>query len=409
MCKLKLLMSLAILFLELFATNVFGDANQDPIATFEGGYLYKMGNIKAVSLYGSYHDMGREYGQLLHNDLRNFYNEIIKLTVYERKIPISTLNQIANDLFQKYPQRFKEILYGMSETSGLSLKQHLIINAFEYYIYDSAFSKEALNATKNKCSAIASWGNYTKDGAMLFGRNYDFGIDITRFKKFITITAFNPVGSGNSVALVTFAGTLNATTDVNNKGIFLELNSASNSASNLHFYNRIPAPINLFAIMTDASDLSQINAEFNSINSDSSFVINVADQNTAYSYEWPPLGVKKIETKTPGLLVSTNNFTDPTWGTYKPDDDTDLTLTRRSNLIKLANRHAGKIDITVMQDILDTPIDQGGSTFYVMDKHEIYTGFQTIAANENSTIWIKIPNFQNWVSIDLHTLFNPRV
>jgi hypothetical protein len=192
---------------------------------------------------------------------------------------------------------------------------------------------------------------------------------------------------------------------VNNKGLFLELNSGANSASNLKFYNRISAPIELFAMMTDASSLAQIDNEFNTTNASASFIINVADQNSAYSYEWPPFGVKRVGNKAAGILVSTNNFVDPSWGTYKSDDNSDLTLTRRNNLLKLANLYKGKIDVKIMQSILDTPIEHGGATSYTIKNDELYTGFQVIAANNNSAIWLKIPGFQDWTLVDLHELF----
>jgi hypothetical protein len=369
--------------------------------TFENGVLFKVQNIHVVRLCGSYHQMGREYGALLHDQLAKFYDEIIKLVVNERKIPMTTVNKIAEDLFQRYPERFKEVLYGMSETSGLSLQQHLIINAFEYYIYTSAFDKFATS----KCSAIAAWGAFTEKGDLIFGRNYDFDIDISRFKKFLVVAAFNPEGSGNSVAIVTFAGTLNATTDINNKKIFLELNSAGNMVNGLHYYDRIPAPIELFAIMTDSSDLSQIDRQFHTINSDSSFIVNVSDPSVAYSYEWPPLGVKRVGAIDDGLLVVTNNFLDQSWSTYDSHDNADLTLTRRRNLIDLAEQYKGKINIKIMQHILDMGIKQNGATFYDIKNEGLYTGFQVLVSDQNSILWVKVPGVQDWVPINLSILF----
>jgi len=96
---------------------------------------------------------------------------------------------------------------------------------------------------------------------------------------------------------------------------------------------------------------------------------------------------------------------EPSWGTYNPLNDSDPILTRRNNLVKLAKKYKWRIDIKIMQNILDTSIKQGGTTSYSIKNDNLYTGFQIIITNKNSTLWVKIPDFQNWTSIDLNVLF----
>ncbi len=62
------------------------------------------------------------------------------------------LNTIAWALFDRYPQRYKEILYGMAETSDLGLDKVLLVNALEWFpkinklSYEEMFRHSGLGA-----------------------------------------------------------------------------------------------------------------------------------------------------------------------------------------------------------------------------------------------------------------------
>jgi hypothetical protein len=65
--------------------------------------------------------MGRQYGALAKDDLQAMHTTIGKVFLNNEKIKMTQedLNTIARAVFDRYPQRYKEILYGMAETSGL--------------------------------------------------------------------------------------------------------------------------------------------------------------------------------------------------------------------------------------------------------------------------------------------------
>lgn len=371
------------------------------IAADGKGSLYRDGKIDLLDLHGSYREMGEQYGRLERKKLHNFYQDITLFFIIKNKVPASSLNQIAETIFATYPYRFKEIFYGLSKTSGLTLHQLLIINAFEYYMFNDQLN--GIGAASTKCSAIAVWPPYTKNGTLLFGRNYDFVTDITRFKKYLTITVFHPQDAGHATAIVTFVGTLNATTEINSKKLFLELNSGGGS-THARVYNRISTPIELLAMLIDSDNLRQLDEELHTINTNTAFIINIADPQHAISYEWSIATVKKVEDKTSGLLVSTNHFVDPSWYTTAQESDHYLTLTRRKNLLALAKQFKGQIDLAQMKAILDTPIQQGGATSYQAGKGTVDTAFQVIAIPKSDTLWIKIPAYQNWTKINLSGL-----
>jgi len=47
------------------------------INRIDNAALYKSGKINIVSLYGNYHEMGKQYGFLLKVQLKSFYKDII--------------------------------------------------------------------------------------------------------------------------------------------------------------------------------------------------------------------------------------------------------------------------------------------------------------------------------------------
>ncbi len=372
---------------------------------YQKAELYKAGSINIINLEGTYRQMGRQYGALVGGYLKNFHRDILKLFIEERGHSLDRVNQYARDLFSTYPWRFKEIIHGMAETSGLNLEDHLVINAFEHYLFNPAFAHD--NGTVG-CSAIATWGSCTKNRKLIFGRNYDFGHDVALFKKYLTVAVFNPLESAIPVAIVTFCGTLNATTVMNSKGLFLELNNGGKSAGFLTFKNRISAPIELFALMLDSSTMNQLDAQMHTVNTGSAFIINIADSNYAQSYEWAPFGIKKIPVSQKGYLVSTNHFIGE-WDTEAPDDNFYLTVTRRKNLLMLAEKNYGRFNPDVMKSVLATPIEKGGATSYNADKWggkiKPYTAYQVIALPHEKSMMIRIPSCQEWVTVDLKKFF----
>ncbi len=370
-----------------------------PIKKYGDAYLYKFQKIKVLYLRGNYRQMGQQYGKLLGNDIKLFYDEITDYMKVNYNIQRKTLQKIAKSLFESYPERFKQLFYGIRDSSGLPLDNLLIVNAFEHYIFDPSLTKES----RQGCSAIAAWGQYSKNNEVIFGRNYDFGQNIKRFNKFLTITIFNPVGSGNQVALLTYLGTLNATTAFNNKKLFLELNNGGPSIPGLFLVNRISSPIELFSMMIDSSTLKQLDKELHTIKSNYSFLINIANSKIAYSYEWAPFGVKKRSGASDGLLAATNHFV-LAWG-LKLKGDPFSTIKRRKNLLKMGNEYKGKFNIGIMEKILKTPINKGGATSYSV-KNGFFTGYQVITKPGSQELWLRIPDYQNWVKINLQRLYN---
>lgn len=138
-----------------------------PIMTFEGGKLYRTGSLNVVELHGSYREMGRQYGALQKKELNEIYGNISADFDKNPEFTYDVMLQDARSNFRFYPQRYKEIVYGMAETSGLGLDKQLIVNDLEAYV----------NLKEGQCSGVAAWGNYTSGSPLVFGRNYDMGAE----------------------------------------------------------------------------------------------------------------------------------------------------------------------------------------------------------------------------------------
>lgn len=363
----------------------------EPDASFEKGSLHRFGNINVLNLQGSFQQMGRQYGHLMAAELQSLYQRsIIDHFMKARGLSKESMQQASEELFEFYPQRFKDILIGMSETSGLGLEKQIMLNAIELF------------GVMSGCSAIFAWDGYTGNKPLIAGRNYDWFEAYADFARSLTVTALNP-NSGIPAAFVTFAGVIYATTGINSRGLFLELNNGMPSGGGLMHQNRVHAVSNLLAFLLDYQNMKQLDAAMNTTRSNFSFIINAADKNSAWCYEWPPFDIRRRSGDDPGLLVSTNHFADPSWDLLLQEDTGFESVLRRKNLLKLGKESKGKIDLKTMKAILDAPMEKGGATW--PDQGMIRTVYQVIAIPEKLELWIKLPGIQDWTRIGLKGLF----
>ncbi|MEN6623382.1 MAG: C45 family peptidase [Smithella sp.] len=375
----------------LYTQPVFASKELKFIAAFEDGRLYRSGKINVLVLHGSYHQMGRQYGRLLGKELKALYkNALVDYFQKQKGLSADSMKKKAKSLYHLYPQRFKDIINGMAETSGLSLDQQIMLNSLESY------------GSMSGCSGIIVWGPFTKDHSLIAGRNYDWFDKYTEFAQNLTLTVFNP-DSGIPNAIITFAGVIYATTGMNESGIFLELNNGLPSGGTLSYSNRIPAIVNLMACLSDYRSMDQVDAFFNTTRTNFSFIINTADKSRAISYEWAPFEHRQRKADMEGLLVATNHFTDPSWGIILRDNAGFETVRRQENLLTLGDKNKGEIDLKKMQEILDKPMDEGGATW--PSRGHIRTVYQIIAVPESLQIRLKVPGYQDWTDVDLKELF----
>lgn len=384
---IKWIFFLSLLLVLLLTSPVLSsspDETLKPVHTFEGGELYQIQELPVLKLYGTYHEMGRQEGHLLKDNLWRYYKTSVTENLLKNKTTdISPVFQETNPYFQKYPKRFQEIIKGMSETSGLSLEQLIVLSQ--------------VPIISSMCSGFASFGPYSSDNSMIFGRNADFFSQSPDYSNEIVVLFYNPTDGSNSVATVARPAQIEIATGLNSDGIFYEWNDGSPSGGTLFYPGRRPF---ISEWLFDYSSLDSLDTAIASTLTNWPAIVNVANSTTAYSYEWATFDQKKRSPDKDGLLVATNHFILPEWGIAGPYGDPYYTVTRRENLLQLGEKYKGRINSDIMQEILDTDLDHGGAT-------GPFTRQQIIVKPETKEIWVKIPHYSDWTYIPGDVFFVP--
>ena len=98
-----------------------------------------------------------------------------------------------------------------------------------------------------------------------------------------------------------------------------------------------------------------------------------------------------------GFKASKNNVSvvNPDWQFTTPSDAACWKgITRRNNLIKLCEASKGTIDYQKMQQIIETPLNDGGA----MNGNTVY---QMVVTPETLTLWLRVIGGTDWLRIEL--------
>ena len=348
---------------------------------------FKVGPVSVVDLHGTWYEMGRQFGDLMKDELHDIY-DFLQTIIAANQGNSDKTDSIVEQQKTQTPYRICEFMKGAAETSGLTYDQIHMINAVERI------------GGLPHCSVAMAWGDYT-DGSLVIGRNYDYADYFSQIADDVAVTVYHPADGALATATIGYVGEIYAVNAINEAGIFLELNNGKPSANIKSPNYRFTGTTMLFDIMFDADDLNDIDLFFNTTNSSSSSIINVADSQKGVSYEWCPIDVKHGESENPeGLLVSTNYFLNPEWDFPVPSDaDSWNAISRRENLLKLIEAKKGSVDVSVMQDIIATPFEDGGAMLDL-------TVYQLIVVPETFELWIRVIDAEDdaWFSVDLLSL-----
>lgn len=102
------------------------------------------------------------------------------------------------------------------------------------------------------CSSFASWGNHTKDGKLLIGRNFDFyaGDDFAKNK----IIAFIEPEEGHKFMSVTWGGMIGVVSGMNDQGLTVTINAGK---SKFPFVAKTPVSLVTREILQYASTIEE--------------------------------------------------------------------------------------------------------------------------------------------------------
>jgi hypothetical protein len=371
------------------------------ISSFEGGNLYSAGKFPVLELSGTYRQMGRQYGHLMAEPMKEMYNEVISQYAKNGLVCSDiSLTDFSLQLFRLYPRRFQEIAYGMAESSGLNLNQIAVLN--EFFDYCLKCHVQPASGNSGNCSEISVWGKYTKGGALVMGRNFDYPAFYRVFNKYITIVAYNPADAANSAAVITYPGQIGSIQAFNSRGLVLENNDGSSSNDpERYFGKRIPFMVKDLGAMFDHSTYEGLDAALTTSRMHYPLVYNIGYPGGAANYEMTTFDVKRRQGQD-GLLIGTNHFIHPGWNLPPLTNQEGIkdSKIRYDNLQTMAQKYKGEINAAKMMELLDIPMDKGGAT--PTDK-SIY---QFVAMPADLKIWVKALTYSEWMEVDLKLILH---
>jgi len=369
-----------------------------PVRVFEGGTAYRTSEdcYWVLRLSGSWRQMGRQYGGLVRDELRQFYAEITA-DVEERGIDICEQLENAKFWASVFSPDLNELMKGIAESSGLGEDEVLILNAGMSNLSYAILQGEAPSA----CSGLAVWGRYTPDGALVFGRNWDIDrAAMERYMKYLSVVVFNP-DSGNSFASAHPLGNVYAETGMNDKGMFIELNNGGRSDPE-YVEGREETASLLATVLNQCSTVDEAGKLLCDTPASLSHIIQIADAKECVSVERATFGARVRKADQEGILASYNSFVPPypdEWGNRAADPPREAEDPRYSNLINLANSpdFCGHLDVGSMMKLMDIDVRHGGA---------VHSGtvYQVIALPQELTMWIRGLGYFGWQQIDLRDL-----
>jgi hypothetical protein len=366
---------------------------------FEDGTAFKTDNgaYWVLTLNGTWREMGRQYGGLVQDELREFYTDISN-DIKTRGMDYNEQLKNAKILASAFSLPLNELLEGIAETSGLSLDEVLILNAGISSLSGLALGGEPPSA----CSALAAWDKYTANGNLVLGRNWDIDRKaLEKYMKYLAVVVFNP-DSGNSFANIHPLGSVYLETGMNDQGLFIELNNGAASDPQ-YMEDREDTVSVLVTTLNQCSTIDEASEYLSLIPADLSHIIQIADKKECVSVERATFGTRVRTGEQKGILAAYNSFVPPypaEWKDKVADPPKAEDDPRYNNLINLANSKEffGKLDINAMKKLMDIEVKNGGA----LHKGTVY---QVIAVPEELTLWIRALDYSDWQQINLKDLF----
>ncbi len=375
--------------------------NAQTVNSFEGGKLYlsPSGSFYIAELNGTFHEMGRQYGALLKDQIQDFYNNAFVDYMMEQKG--KTYEQLAaygQNYYSSLSRISRDYVDGMAETCGLTREQTYMLSSGLLGLFENG-----------GCSSLSAWGDYTPDGLTVTGRNLDLPTESLRhFSRYFNIVVMNPTGFPAAVANLDYIGGLFFQTAFNSKGIFLELQNGEN-ADTAHPEGREFANDMLLHSLFLNTTSSEVDAWFNTNLPDAGLIMNGTFPDHATIYEWATFRVAARNTD--GLISASNDYIDPSWHSYsqinffdESNEGIGYTVTRRKNLLARGEANIGNITPEKMMEIFDTTIPDGGATF--PEGGFIKTVYSVVVKPSELKLWLKVRGYSGWEEIDLGRYFH---
>lgn len=395
------------------------DSTAKEIAEFEGGRLYKMNPCHLLVLNGTYREMGRQYGHLLKEGIAYMRDLLAKefietpggaypgakpggLMTYEEMRSIA-----ATGFYLGKPKHHKEMLAGMTQTSGLPLEEHAVL--------DQMLDVMMWARNVNMCTSIACWDAHSSDGAVYTARNHDLDLNWRECLQAAgVLVVMNPTGASLSHAFLARAGQANNTIDaMNSAGLYVEANNAWNIASYLSSRERSIANW-LVQVVEDYTTVDEVDCLLPNVRASAGLNIMAADPTRARYYEVGPVGsamtTPEFGTMTCRANLSyTEEFQLPA---VYPERVAEYSTPRRNNMVTFFSQDPSMNDDAKARAylnkeiVVDGAVGDGSTTFLNnMMGLDSWTSYQTVTKPAERKIWWRIPTLGPWQEVDLTHYF----
>ncbi|MFN2268618.1 MAG: C45 family autoproteolytic acyltransferase/hydrolase [Desulfonatronovibrio sp.] len=392
---------LLMLYLALFVLTSCGGGNSDQneYRIFEQGRAEptETGKYWVVDLTGSWMEMGRQYGGLMGPELRNFHAQVVE-DLRTRGVSQEDMIAVAKEIYALYSWELQDVILGISQTSGLSMDETMVLNAGMILLTIAVLEGEPPSA----CSGIAVWNEYSMDGRLIFGRNWDIDRKAMRdYMRYLAVVIFHPQ-EGHAFANIHPLGNVYMETGMNSEGLFIELNNAEYSDSAM-YEDREDTSSVLVRVLNQSENVAQAVYMLKNIPADISYILQIADPSRAVSLERPTFDARVRDLEDDGLVITYNSFVPPYpahWeGKVNPPKPAENDP-RYENMLQLAQSPAYKGMFTpkTMQDYLEVPIEEGGA-------YHPRTVIQVVSVPAERTIWMRGCDYTDWERVPLADYF----
>lgn len=375
------------------------------INEFEGGHAYRTPSetFLVLDLRGSWREMGRQYGGLAGEDLRLFHDRIVA-DVTGRGVSADDQLAAAEKFYEGLSPELKELLQGMSETSGLTMDEVLVVHAGMILLTDAILADQLPglpDAATSGCGGIGVWDQYTEDGRVIFGRNWDIDrASMKEYMEFLSVVVFHP-DDGYAYANIHPLGNVYLETGMNSEGLFIELNNGGHS--DLTEYGDRPDTSSVLVdVLRESASVPEAADMLKNIPADLSYILQIADPSEAVSLERGTFDDRVRNPDDDGLVIAVNHFIPPyppEWSSWIQPPLTEEDDPRYSNMLRLAqsDTYKGSFTPEVMKQYLEVPLEDGGA-------YHAGTVYQVVAVPETRTLWLHACEYADWEEVPLASL-----
>jgi len=375
------------------------------VSDFEGGQAYRTlsGTYPVLNLRGSWIEMGRQYGGLAGDDLRMFHESIVE-DLTRRGVSDEHRHSEALRFYHGHSPELQEVLQGISQTSGLTMDEVMVVNAGMLLLTDAILLERLPGVpedVQNGCSGIAVWDGYTEDGTLLFGRNWDVDrASMKGYMEYLSVVVMHP-DDGYSYANIHPLGNVYLETGMNSHGLFIELNNGEHSDTR-SYPDREDTTSVLVRALTESRDVSEAVALLKDTPADISYILQIADPEYGVSLERATFDARVRDSDDSGLVIAVNHFIPP----YPPAWEGKINPPRLpehdpryENMVHLAQSgsYKGLFTVDLMKQYLSVPLEDGGAYHYG-------TVYQVIAVPGTRTIWLHAGEYADWEEVPLTAL-----